>query len=422
MTETHVVTCFLRNRSDVLLLKRSAAVGSYQGKWGAVAGYAEGDPERAVRREIAEETGLHEAVTMVRKGTPFPVEDADLDTRWIVHPYLFDCDRRDVRLDEESVEMAWVSPTEILRRDTVPQLWTTYESIAPSLKTVRSDREHGSAYISIRALEVLRDEAARQVQQPGPDSGGTLRRLAQELIEVRPAMTALENRIHRAMHVAGADPTPLDIEVQVVGTVERAFQDDEEATKRAANYIAGRRVFTLSHSQTVIRAILTAEPRPPSVVIATSHPGGEGISVAEQISRSGIDVTLIPDAALAYAFTGAAEIEVVLLGADTVLANGDVVNKTGTHHAALLARKQHIPCYIATASDKISTRKTPRLEQASREEVYEGSAILQVVAPLFEVTPAHLFSGLITEYGIVGMNEVSDIASELRSLAQWLEW
>ncbi|MDX1746036.1 MAG: NUDIX domain-containing protein, partial [Halobacteriales archaeon] len=61
--ERHVVTVFLRNAGDVLLLKRSDAVGTYQSRWGAVSGYAEGDPDAAARWEIGEETGLLDHVT-----------------------------------------------------------------------------------------------------------------------------------------------------------------------------------------------------------------------------------------------------------------------------------------------------------------------------------------------------------------------
>jgi len=156
---TPVVTCFLRAGGDVLLLRRSGEVGSYRGRWGAVAGYAEGDPAAAARREIEEETGLGSAVEPVRRGEPFEVVDRDLGKRWIVHPYLFDCSTREVTLDRESVECAWVPPTEILRRDVVPELWTSWRRVAPDEETVAADREHGSAWISLRALEVLRDRA-----------------------------------------------------------------------------------------------------------------------------------------------------------------------------------------------------------------------------------------------------------------------
>ena len=95
MDETHVVTCFLRNRGEVLLLRRSEEVGSYSGKWGGVAGHAEGDPDALAREEIEEETGLLSSCTFVRAGDPFDVDDDSLDKRWVVHPYLFDCTSRD---------------------------------------------------------------------------------------------------------------------------------------------------------------------------------------------------------------------------------------------------------------------------------------------------------------------------------------
>lgn len=105
--ERAVVTGFLRNDSDVLLLQRSDAVGSYSGRWGGVAGHVEDhdSPDDAVRAEIREETGIDpDTCTLVRRGDSFPVEDRDLGVRWQVHPYLFDCLTRTVELDEEHTD------------------------------------------------------------------------------------------------------------------------------------------------------------------------------------------------------------------------------------------------------------------------------------------------------------------------------
>ena len=63
--EKQVVTCFLRNRGAVLLLRRSDQ--AYQGKWGAVSGYVEGTPEETAHREIAEKTGLAKRSTRWRR-------------------------------------------------------------------------------------------------------------------------------------------------------------------------------------------------------------------------------------------------------------------------------------------------------------------------------------------------------------------
>ncbi|MFB6079005.1 MAG: NUDIX domain-containing protein, partial [Halarchaeum sp.] len=198
MEETHVVTVFLRHGTDVLLFRRSDDVGSYTGRWGAVAGHAEGDPDAQARTEIREETGLDPAaVTRVRAGDPFPVEDADRGTRWIVHPYLFDCATRDVTPNYETTEYEWAPPTVLRERDTVPDLWTSYDRVRPSVASVRDDDAHGSAYISVRACEVLRDDAAS-----GTDDDA-LRATARALLDARESMAAVRNRVNRVLHDAG---------------------------------------------------------------------------------------------------------------------------------------------------------------------------------------------------------------------------
>ena len=103
MDEAGVVTCFLRNRSDVFLCRRSDDVGVYPGQWGGVAGHVATDdgrdrpPEAAARAAIREETAVADsALSLVRAGDPFTVTDEDLGTRWRVRPFLFDCDTRAV--------------------------------------------------------------------------------------------------------------------------------------------------------------------------------------------------------------------------------------------------------------------------------------------------------------------------------------
>ena len=102
---THVVTCFLRYGTDVLLGRRSDAVGTYVGRWAGVSGYVEGDPsdaERDARREVREETGWGDA-TLVRAGAPVDVEDGEPRERYGAYgrawaAYVRDPDGRRVEL------------------------------------------------------------------------------------------------------------------------------------------------------------------------------------------------------------------------------------------------------------------------------------------------------------------------------------
>ncbi len=124
LEEKQVVTCFLESEGEILLLRRSEQVGSYQGRWAGVSGYIEKTPDEQTLVEIAEETGLSgEDFKLVRKGKPLPVEDEKLGVRWVVHPFLFHIkDRAKIEIDWEHKEAKWINPRDIVNYQTVPML------------------------------------------------------------------------------------------------------------------------------------------------------------------------------------------------------------------------------------------------------------------------------------------------------------
>lgn len=409
-----VVTVFLRNGGDVLLLRRSDAVGSYPGRWGGVAGHVaprgdeasgeRSDPDVAARREIREETGIDPAtLAFVRAGEPFRVADPDHGT-WLVHPYLFDCPTRAITTDEESDEAEWVPPTAILRRETVPELWTSYDRVRPTPETVAADREHGSAFLSRRALEVLRDEAALAVERAG--AWDDIAAVARTLREARPAMRAVTNRVNRTM--AMAERTQKSVESAARSVLADALDADDHAAAAAADLLGdAASVLTLSRSGTVAAALETAEPR--AVYVAESRPGGEGRAVAEDLAGEA-DLTLLPDAALAHAIA-TQDVDAVLVGADAVLPDGRLVNKVGTRGAALAAAREDVPCYAVAARDKVAADADYDLEHRDPATVYDGDADLDVLAPTFDVTPADAVT-VVTEDGPLGPEEVAAVAAE----------
>ena len=125
LRRTPVVTAFLRYGDRVLVVRRSRKVGSYPGRWSAISGYLEDStPLQQALREIREETGLgDEAVRLVAAGEPLDVPAPELDTCWVVHPFLFDIsDPGAVRLDWENIELRWVTPEQLCELPTVPAL------------------------------------------------------------------------------------------------------------------------------------------------------------------------------------------------------------------------------------------------------------------------------------------------------------
>ncbi|MFC7202748.1 NUDIX domain-containing protein [Haloferax namakaokahaiae] len=406
----HVVTAFCRHDGRILLARRSGDAGTYPGRWAGISGYVEGstdDTEPDARREVSEETGLT-SLELVRAGDPLHLVDGD--DEWMVHPFLFDTETRDVRPNEELAATEWVHPTAIRDRATVPELWETYRRVAPTLETVQTDETHGAAWISIRALEVLRDGAAEA------KSWDTVAELADALRDARPSMAAVTNRINRVMAEPDGDPKA------VCRRAERAIDAAVAADREAAAVAVERletdapvqRVATLSRSGTVLATLRGARP---AVFISESHPGGEGKEVAEALANDGLEVTLTTDAAgPGLVLDGA--VDAVLFGADSVLATGDVVNKVGSVPLALAAARASIPVYAVCARDKIRGDDTFVGEGGGSLSSAEG---VTSENPIFEVVPADLVTGVITEWGVLDAGEIATVAAEHAELGDWAD-
>jgi translation initiation factor 2B subunit (eIF-2B alpha/beta/delta family)/ADP-ribose pyrophosphatase YjhB (NUDIX family) len=419
MDQAAVVTCVLRHDGEVLLFRRADDAETYPGRWGTITGYVEhADPLASARMEIREETALTE-FDLARRGDPFEVRDGDLGRTWEINPFLFDAGSRDVRTNKETARAEWTTPTEILRRGTVPDLWTAYDRVRPTPETVAADDEHGSASLSVRALEVLRDEAALSAE-----SGGSIDEVyatAEALLDARPSMAALGNRVNRA--VSGAE-TPDDAEDAAIEGIERALEADERAAECAAATVEGH-VLTLSRSGTVLATLrhsadahAGATTGVEAVTVAESRPACEGIDVAETLATAGLDVRVCTDAAVAGVLAGE-EVDCVLVGADTVLPDGRVVNKTGTRGTAIAADRENVPVYVATASDKISPEPTARVESGPTDAVHDGDGGVEAINPTFDVTPGEHIDAVLTERGPFSRTDIADVASELRELGSW---
>ena len=133
LQEKHVVTCFLESEGEVLILRRSQQVGTYQGRWAGVSGYMEKSDDEQALVEIGEETTLVEDdLTLIKKGEPLIAKDETLGIKWVVHPYLFAIkDRNKIRIDWEHKEARWIKPEEIGDYPTVPMLKETLERVFP---------------------------------------------------------------------------------------------------------------------------------------------------------------------------------------------------------------------------------------------------------------------------------------------------
>jgi 8-oxo-dGTP pyrophosphatase MutT (NUDIX family) len=124
LQERKVVTCFLESDGEILILRRSGQVSTYQERWAGVSGYIETSANEQALTEIEEEAGLsQEDFQLIKRGDPLTIKDEKLGVRWLVHPYLFHIkDRNKIKIDWEHKEVRWIKPQEIGNYQTVPML------------------------------------------------------------------------------------------------------------------------------------------------------------------------------------------------------------------------------------------------------------------------------------------------------------
>ena len=129
-----------------------------------------------------------------------------------------------------------------------------------------------------------------------------------------------------------------------------------------------------------------------------------------ELTMDGIPTTLITDGMCSY-FMSKGMIDMVVVGADRIAANGDTANKIGTYTVAIAAKYHNVPFYIAaplsTIDTSIKSGKEIPIEERSHEEVthINGKPIcaegVNIINPGFDVTPNELITGIITEVGIL---------------------
>ena len=129
-----------------------------------------------------------------------------------------------------------------------------------------------------------------------------------------------------------------------------------------------------------------------------------------ELARGGVDVTLITDNTAGWVMREG-RVDMVIVGSDRIARNGDVCNKIGTYSVAVLAREHGIPFFVvaplSTFDMSIADGSHIPIEERPAEEVTEpmGQRIApegcKVYSPAFDVTPARLVSGIVTEVGVI---------------------
>ncbi len=292
------------------------------------------------------------------------------------------------------------------------------EDIEQRIEQVRNDREHGSRWL-VRESVLIMHDLAQDTSSSQDERMKRLYAVARQLAHARPSMAALSSAVGRILNVQGGPDA-------VAQEAEHLLQEYDTATTQIAThakpFLHGK-LMTCSISGTVLDVLVACRQNIEHITVLEGRPRYEGRDMAKALSQQGIVVTLITDA---QADIFMPQCDGVVVGADSILANGDVLNKAGTALLGWSASGRHIPFYVLCETLKISPQSWSEqpehmadnlalLEEKEAEEVLERS-ISGVTARnfYFDHTLYKLVSKLITERGILSQQEVAKIADQAR--------
>lgn len=153
-----------------------------------------------------------------------------------------------------------------------------------------------------------------------------------------------------------------------------------------------------------------AQGLPVHVWVSETRPRNQGRLTAWELAQAGVPHTFIADNAAGLLMMQG-RVDLVIVGADRIAANGDVANKIGTYLKALAAAAHGVPFYVAAPVSTIDFacpdgRQIPIEERAAEEF---GPLHTPVANPAFDITPAHLVTGIITEHGVFAPQRLAEI-------------
>jgi translation initiation factor eIF-2B subunit delta len=296
-------------------------------------------------------------------------------------------------------------------------------SISPEIisliEEIKNNKTHGASQLARQAAEVLKVIAEYSQAKSVDKFLLEQREVGERLMSARPAMAPVFNIVARLLKAVSEKSVEMDLPSIRRFAISRAeevigesLQDIAQIARYGAELIAkGDRIMTHSYSSTVVAVLQEAFTRDRNIEVITtrSGPGRTGERIAQELGHYGVPVTFIDDTAIGLYIS---TVNKVIVGADRVCADGNLVNGIGTYQLALAAKMRGIPFYVFCETLKFDPRlkgDEVDLEEKDTSEVVEPERLpprVNVKNPYFDITPLELVSGIVTENGLLTPEEI----------------
>lgn len=279
--------------------------------------------------------------------------------------------------------------------------------------------------------------AAMTSERRGHDARRRLDEAMQELGSTRPTAVNLSWALRRMRRLrdAHSELSLPELSPLLLEEADRMMAEDESANRAMSEYGASlipEGANVLTHCNT--GALVSSGIGTALGAIRAAHENGKGLHVwvdetrpllqgarltTWELQQLDIPFTLITDSMAAH-FMARGDVDLAMVGADRIAANGDTANKIGTYSVAVLARAHDLPFYVVAPTSTVDisapSGASITIEERSPEEVtgFRGVRVApdgaHAVNPAFDITPSELIAGIATECGIARHPFAEDLA------------
>ncbi len=295
------------------------------------------------------------------------------------------------------------------------------KKIAHGIKTMEI---RGAGKIARAAALAMKIAAENSKAKNAEDFLAEMEKASNFIESTRPSAVSLPNALRYVMRGARKAEGGVDeIREGIVSRADEFIKSSEEAVKKigeiGANRISdGDTVMTHCNSQSALSVIKTAfkQGKKIQVYLTEARPFYQGHISAREILKAGIPTTMFVDSAVRHLIR---DVDKVVVGADSVAANGAVVNKIGTSQIALAAHEARVPFFVAAETYKFHpgtlVGRLVEIEERDPKEVADPKNFpgIKIRNPSFDVTPAEYVDLIITERGIIPPSAAYAIISDL---------
>jgi ribose 1,5-bisphosphate isomerase len=290
---------------------------------------------------------------------------------------------------------------------------------------IRTMRVRGAGRIARAAAEALKIAARTSRAKTSSEFMKELDRVASLLLATRPTAVSLPNAVRFVMlgakQVEGASPQAL--RETIISRAEEFIKNSNEAIERIGE-IGARRIsrgdviLTHCNSDCALAIIKTAfkQGKRIKAFVTESRPMRQGLISARELSKAGIPTTLIVDSAVRHFIR---DIDKVIVGADSIAANGAVINKIGTSQVALIAHEARVPFFVAAESYKFHpgtlVGQLVEIEEREPSEIVDPRRFprVKIRNPVFDITPPEYVDLIVTERGIIPPSAAYTVIQDL---------